>query len=148
MNTLPPLLHGTVSVVDQVQEDSHGPIWFGPTKTEAGVRKVAIPEDLIPEIEAHLAAFAGEGRDGLVFPSSNGGPFRRATFYTAWDKARTAEGLPGFRLQDLRHTGNTLAAATGVSLKDLMTRMGHATARTAPSSRVIPLRGDIEAECA
>jgi hypothetical protein len=32
---------------------------------------------------------------------------------------------------DLRHTGNTLAAATGSSLRDLMTRMGHDSPRAA-----------------
>ncbi|MDF9813265.1 integrase [Streptomyces sp. SPB162] len=31
----------------------------------------------------------------------------------------------------LRHTGKTLAAATGASTKELMTRMGHSTARAA-----------------
>jgi hypothetical protein len=32
---------------------------------------------------------------------------------------------------DLRHTGNTLAAAAGASTKELMARMGHASARAA-----------------
>jgi integrase len=33
--------------------------------------------------------------------------------------------LPNLHLHDLRHTGNTLAAQSGASLRDLMTRMGH-----------------------
>ena len=32
---------------------------------------------------------------------------------------------------DLRHTGNTLAAQTGTSLRDLMTRTGHDSPRAA-----------------
>ena len=32
---------------------------------------------------------------------------------------------------DLRHTGNTLAAATGASTAELMARMGHASPRAA-----------------
>jgi len=32
---------------------------------------------------------------------------------------------------DLRHTGNTLAAATGASTRELMARMGHASAEAA-----------------
>ena len=36
----------------------------------------------------------------------------------------------GFRFHDLRHIGNTLAAATGASTKELMARMGHASPRT------------------
>lgn len=32
---------------------------------------------------------------------------------------------------DLRHTGNTLAAASGANLRELMERMGHASTRAA-----------------
>jgi integrase len=32
---------------------------------------------------------------------------------------------------DLRHTGNTLAASDGTSLRDLMDRMGHDSVRSA-----------------
>jgi integrase len=38
--------------------------------------------------------------------------------------------LPGVHLHDLRHTGNTMAA-TGASLRELMERMGHSSARAA-----------------
>ena len=34
-----------------------------------------------------------------------------------------AVGLPGFHYDDLRHTGNALAADTGATLADLMARM-------------------------
>ena len=33
-------------------------------------------------------------------------------------------GRPGLHFHDLRHTGNTLAAQTYVSTKDIMARMG------------------------
>ncbi len=39
--------------------------------------------------------------------------------------------MPELRFHDLRHTGNTLAAATGASTKELMARMGHASMRAA-----------------
>jgi integrase len=43
-----------------------------------------------------------------------------------WRKAAKAVGVEHLTFHDLRHTGNTLAAATpGVSIKDLMSRMGH-----------------------
>ena len=38
--------------------------------------------------------------------------------------------MPGLHFHDLRHTGNTLAAE-GASLRDLMARMGHNSARAA-----------------
>ena len=37
--------------------------------------------------------------------------------------------MPELHFHDLRHTGNTLAAATGASTKELMARMGHASPR-------------------
>jgi hypothetical protein len=39
--------------------------------------------------------------------------------------------MSGFRFHDLRHTAATLAAASGASLKALMARIGHASARAA-----------------
>ena len=38
--------------------------------------------------------------------------------------------MPGLHCHDLRHTGNTLAAE-GASLRELMARMGHNSARAA-----------------
>ena len=40
-------------------------------------------------------------------------------------------GLAGLHFHDLRHTGNTLAAMSGVSTRDLMARMGHDSVRAA-----------------
>ncbi|MFO7591494.1 MAG: site-specific integrase [Acidimicrobiia bacterium] len=125
------LLHATVRVVEQMQELADGELLVGPPKTDAGHRIVAIPKVLIPELEAHLSTFSGSGPDGLVFPGTKQQPLRRATLYTAWNAARRSVGLPGFRFHDLRHTGNTLAAAAGASTKELMVRMGHASARAA-----------------
>jgi integrase len=35
------------------------------------------------------------------------------------------------RFRDLRHTGNTLAAASGASMKELMARLGHSSPQAA-----------------
>ncbi|MGW4424527.1 hypothetical protein [Streptosporangium sp. NPDC004631] len=40
-------------------------------------------------------------------------------------------GIPKVYIHDLRHTGNTLAALTGASLKELMARMGHSSTKAA-----------------
>ncbi|MGI5155875.1 tyrosine-type recombinase/integrase [Microbispora sp. CA-102843] len=40
-------------------------------------------------------------------------------------------GVPGLHFHDLRHTGNTIAASAGASLRDLMARMGHDSVRAA-----------------
>ena len=51
-------------------------------------------------------------------------PFRRGSFYKAWNVARMANGLPSVRLHDMRHAGNVLAASAGASTKELMARLG------------------------
>jgi len=63
--------------------------------------------------------------------SEAGRPLRRATFHKAWRSAVAAVGLESLHFHDLRHTGNTLAAATGASTKELMARMGHSSPRAA-----------------
>jgi integrase len=48
-----------------------------------------------------------------------------------WVENVTAVGAPGLHFHDPRHTGNTFAAMSGASLRDLMTRMGHDSMRAA-----------------
>lgn len=103
----------------------------GPPKTAAGERTVAIPASLRSELERHLTDHAAPGIHGLVFCGRTGQPIRRANFYVVWNRAREAVGLPHLHFHDLRHTGNTLAASTGASTKELMARMGHASPRAA-----------------
>ena len=54
-----------------------------------------------------------------------------STFQRTWTKARNALGLPDLHFHDLRHTGNTMAAGQGASLRELMERMGNSSARAA-----------------
>jgi integrase len=56
---------------------------------------------------------------------------RACNFQKHWHRAVTAAGLPGLHVHDLRHAGSTLAASTGLSLRDLMERLGHSSTRAA-----------------
>lgn len=118
--------HGLVELDD-------GTLIVGEPKTAAGRRKVAIPANLLPDVRAHLAAFVAAGPDAHVFVGPKGGLLRRANFQKPWRQALNAAGLAsrGIHFHDLRHTGNTLTAATGATLPDLMARMGHASSRAA-----------------
>ena len=49
---------------------------------------------------------------------------------SGWPRAVRA-GLEGVHYHDLRHTGNTFAATTGVGIRNLMARMGHDSERAA-----------------
>jgi hypothetical protein len=56
---------------------------------------------------------------------------------SVWIKARERVGLPGLHFHDLRHTGGTLTAATGATLKELMARLGHSSV---PGGTDLPAR--------
>jgi integrase len=122
---------GTVRITKAESQLQNGQRIIGPPKTKAGVRTVSVPPHVIPLLEEHLRVFSGPGRDGLVFVGKKGGPLRRVSFYAAWLRATKATGLDDLRFHDLRHTGATLAAATGASTKELMARLGHASAAAA-----------------
>jgi len=125
------LAERTVTVVEQLQELADGSFVWGPPKSRAGRRTVAVPAAIVAEIAKHLDSWSGSGPEDYVFGGTKGQPFRRATFYKAWHKATEACGLGDFRFHDLRHTGNTLGATTGASTKELMARMGHSSPRAA-----------------
>ncbi len=103
------------------------------TKSRAGVRTVTFPAFVLPYVEEHLKTFTAKGDQALIFTSPKGNPLRRSNFRGASKWATHCEnlGMPGFHFHDLRHTGNTLAARTGASLRDLMSRMGHDSPRAA-----------------
>jgi integrase len=92
---------------------------------------VTLPAFLLAEIEKHLEKFTALGDDSLVFVGPKGGQLRRPNFSKTWRQATRAAGLTGFHFHDLRHTGNHIAGATGASLRELMSRMGHSTTRAA-----------------
>jgi integrase len=106
------------------------------TKSEAGVRVVGVPAVLVPELRRHLDEHAEAGPNGRVFVGPKGATPRRSNFNRAWSAALAraeADGtaMPqGLHFHDLRHTANGFAA-DAASLKELMTRMGHSTARAA-----------------
>lgn len=104
-----------------------GQMIVGDPKSEAGKRRVTIPPHLLPVLEAHLGRHVGAAGESLLFPARHGEHMAPASLYRVFYPAREAAGRPDLRFHDLRHTGATLAAATGATLADLMARMGHST---------------------
>lgn len=121
----------TVRVERQGTEIVNGDLITSSPKTAAGKRTVTIPEVIVPDLRWQLERFAQRGQAGLVFTAPQGGPLRRSNFRRVWAKAIKRAGAPGVRFHDLRHTGNTMTAAAGASLRELMERMGHASSRAA-----------------
>ena len=96
------------------------------------VRVVAFPPHIGEAIKEHLRKHAQWGKDGLLFPTTHGEQYRAPTFHQAYfRKAREAAGRPNLRFHDLRHTGATMAAASGATLAELMQRLGHSTVSAA-----------------
>ncbi|UDM00497.1 tyrosine-type recombinase/integrase [Streptomyces longhuiensis] len=123
--------NGALMVRRSQAEMQTGALFDKAPKSAAGVRPVAYPSELRVDVERHLVHFAGPGRDGHVFLGPQGGQLRRSNFRDDWIKARKkAKITADVHFHDLRHTGNNLAAS-GASLRELMTRMGHSTSRAA-----------------
>jgi integrase len=101
-------------------------------KSQAGVRSVALPQWLIPELLTHLEEYAEPGSTGRVFVGAKGSTPRRGHWTKIWRAAKAKAGIDeAVHFHDLRHTGNHLAAASGASTRELMGRMGHSSMRAA-----------------
>ncbi len=124
---------GTVSVRRQHVELDTGQLIVSPPKSAAGARTVVIPPAILGAVREYLDLCQDRTPDALLFTGMRGGALRRSNFRRAvrWSTAVAAVGAPGLHFHDLRHTGNTFAAAGGASLRDLMDRMGHDSVRAA-----------------
>jgi integrase len=105
----------------------HGESLVKGPKTSAGRRSIAVPDPLVPKIEAHLERFTGHEADSLVFTGLTGVPLTGKVLQVSWQRARANVGRTDLHLHDLRHTGLTLAAATGATTVELMYRAGHSS---------------------
>jgi integrase len=117
-----------LSQLDSGEQKLKGP------KSEAGRRKVALPSAILPVLRLHLATagFTDPKPDGRLFRGPLGATPRRNNFNGVWKAAvRKAGANPKLHLHDLRHAGATFTAQTGATLKEIMSRIGHASTRAA-----------------
>jgi len=96
-------------------------------KSDAGKRTVTIPPHILPLLEHNAREYSGAVH---FLADRNGGQVRGNTIYQAFVRARDQVGLT-IAFHDLRHTGQSLAAATGASLVDLKKRLGHSSTAAA-----------------
>ena len=123
------LVAGTVTVrTNRVELLETRQAFDAPPKTDAGMRTVSVPPHVLPILIVHMAEWSGPDR---VFIGRDGQPMRGDALRQAFVRARRKVGMPGFRFHDLRHTGQTLAASAGATLKDLMMRLGHSSSAAA-----------------
>ncbi len=128
-----------------VRSRSAGVIAKAP-KSEAGIRDVPIPPDIIEEVREHEKHHSASGPQGLIFPGRNAEHLSPSAFYGkvskkrrgkpdtkgwGWYEARRLAGREDLRFHDLRHGALTEAARHGATLAELMALGGHSTSQAA-----------------
>jgi integrase len=103
------------------------------SKTEDGIRSIALPKTLAEALWQHRRASAFQGDDERVFcHPERGSVYRAEPFKLALTAAMAAAGVDAHirPFHDLRHTAITNDAAAGANPVALMTKAGHANMNT------------------
>ena len=116
--------------VEETLGDVDSLLRFGPPKTAASRRRVALPRQLTSALQSHIERHPPDA-SGLIFQAPQGGPIRRASWRQRfWLPAvRSSVGQP-CRFHDLRHTHAALLIAGGEHPKVIQSRLGHSTIAT------------------
>jgi len=102
------------------------------TATKTGdARTVALPASVVSIMREHLDAQPPSFGKAPLFARADGLPVSRSQLQWQWRKATTALGLQEVHLHDIRHSGLTAAAVAGATLREIMHRAGHRTAKAA-----------------
>jgi integrase len=111
-------------------------VGFGPVKSTAGRRSIALDSVTVAAIRAHRQAQASERLafgpayqdHDLVFAHPDGSPQDPDVISQTFERLIRHAGLRSIRLHDLRHTHATLALQAGVPVKVVSERLGHSKA--------------------
>jgi hypothetical protein len=113
-------MSGVLYVVHTLSERDNGRLDDGNTTTSpAGVRSVAMPALVLPELTAHLAEFTNPAPGAFVFLGELGGRLRRSNFHRA---ARWQETLR--RVGYLRTSTSTTCGTRETSSRQRPARLG------------------------
>jgi integrase len=120
--------------VAETAVEASGALHFGPPKSSAGRRTIALSERLRDVLAAHLATagITGADSDQLVFTGPGGGPLRYSNFrHRVWVPAVATAGLEGLGLgfHDLRRASATNMVHAGVDVRTAQHRLGHSDPR-------------------
>jgi integrase len=126
------LKRGVITVRRQLVRAKGGPVFHEP-KTDAGVRTVTLPAEVLRELKAHKARQAQEKLllgnayedSGLVFCQANGRRLEPRNFTRHFDNLLKKAGIRHVSFHSLRHTHATELLRLGVNLKTIQERLGH-----------------------
>ena len=134
----------TRSVVRSRQPDGTILAFEDDPKSDAGIRRVAIPPHILEDLDNHLNRYAQHGENELLFPNTSGGYLHPSTLYgeqpgtkrpdsrranpskgSGFYRARAAIGQPNLTWHALRHHAVTRAVYAGATQAELLERYGH-----------------------
>ena len=102
---------------------------FRPPKSRAGLRVVAFPDLIVPDVRKHLGWLPSSG--ALVFASSTGSPLSHSNVRNRiWLPAMALSAWRAFTFTTCGTPG-TSSPPTRARLRELMARMGHDSERAA-----------------
>ena len=122
----------SISVLETITRDAQGSPVFGPPKSTASRRTVALPAPLVDLLAEHVREQHLDlgDTDALVFTAPGGGPIRYANWRNrVWVPACEAAGLQGIGFHSLRRASATALVYARVDLKTAQTRLGHSDPR-------------------
>ena len=122
-------LRRTLTVEQQVQQLPGHAVYDGPPKTQSSYRVVPLPQVVVDALSDHLRRHPAAAND-FVFTAPEGGPIVRTSFmHAAWRPAAASAGLPkGVGLHSLRHFYASALIRSGLSVRVVSERLGHANA--------------------
>jgi hypothetical protein len=82
------LMRGALKVERSFVAHPDGSTGIGPPKTDAGVRTVTIPTNIVVEVRRHLVEYVGVEPGDWLFPGESGRPGSVMKLERAWWKAR------------------------------------------------------------
>ncbi len=110
-------------------------VTFGPPKTKAGRRSIALDPGTVEALRDRRAQWRdeklalGEGYQDLdlVFARADGRPHDPDVISQQFETATRRAGVKRIRLHDVRHTHATLGLAAGIHPKVMQERLGHSS---------------------
>jgi integrase len=123
-------LRSTLTVAEQITRGSGGSAVNGPPKSRAGRRTLAVPDELMAMLAAHLLSRGLTGSDthARLFVTRDGTDLEYSNFRDRrWVPACAKVGLDNLTFHDLRRLAATTLVAEGVDVKTTQTRLGHSS---------------------
>lgn len=120
---------GAVSVRQSLTERC-GVLTLKEPKTATSRRRLRLAPWALSAMNAHRQRMVACGlydKIGLVFVDRRGGPLRKSNFTRrSFDKILARSGVKPIRFHDLRHTAATTWLLSGINIKAVSARLGHA----------------------